>query len=494
MNEITFIAGLLQLKDSAEKTRVFMPSQTINVFPCSRRGQITTEGSKLSCDPEARLNTERTNRLRTSINGFTDSFVVNNTFVTGDTLVFVLAGYRIEIKEFDPTAIERALGITDGIIYAHLSLHDGIPFGVANYFTEILYRQSTKAIEHNYIDVEYFDGSSKSDFFMGVSFTAEEVFDIDNANNRLKAANLPLFFKSNSGWELVQTSLLPKVEHDTYHDSIKISGNFTVKHGEQTSFQVTENETHLGTTAVSKLTVDGETTLNNNLAVTSGETSLQKLTAKDTELNSLTVKSATKLNSTLAVSGKTTFNNGFTVTKGAAVAPTVTVDSITSNKTEIAVDKPLKVNIINSDSTEGLNVKQAVKLDKTLEVDDKATFNKGLSVTSDNTMLKQTTVEGLTDTGITNLKDLTVSTNASVTGSINSGSIKTGVAEATSLNVTGKSSLDSVNAKKTVINELWLEDTEKTIQIPALELVHLAKTNTYQVRFKFGKHITITEE
>ena len=33
----------------------------------------------------------------------------------------------MEVKEFNPANIATALGIDDGIIYAHLSLHDGIP-------------------------------------------------------------------------------------------------------------------------------------------------------------------------------------------------------------------------------------------------------------------------------------------------------------------------------------------------------------------------------
>ena len=137
---------VITVEQSAEEThkRAFVQSQNINVFPCSRRGQfgietVDAEGkpikSKVNGDPEARLNTERTNRLRTSINGFTDSFIGSftknkdengNELETG-TLIFALAGYRMEVKEFNPANIATALGIDDGIIYAHLSLHDGIP-------------------------------------------------------------------------------------------------------------------------------------------------------------------------------------------------------------------------------------------------------------------------------------------------------------------------------------------------------------------------------
>lgn len=278
---IQFINGLLSLNDSFNKTRVFIPSQNINVFPCSRRGQKTTEGSMLNYDPEARLNTERTNRLRTSINGFTDSFIVDNNFVSGNTLVFTLAGYHIEIKNFVPADIAEALNITDGAIYAHLSLHDGIPFGVANYYTELLYRQSTDA-ENNYIDVKYANGNTSMDFFMGVSFTKETVKDIitvknaanTSVNKELASSDLLLFSKVDGNWKLVEASKLPKVEHDTEPDSIKLSGDFTVEHtknngDKQTSFKVTKDETVLGPTVMSSLIVgekaDGDTFANGTI-------------------------------------------------------------------------------------------------------------------------------------------------------------------------------------------------------------------------------------
>jgi hypothetical protein len=347
MNEnITFIAGLLPLKDSNEKTRVFIPSQNINIFPCSRRGQKTTEGSMLNYDPEARLNTERTNRLRTSINGFTDSFIVNDNFESGTTLTFTLAGYRIEVKEFDPAIIATALGITNGKIYAHLSLHDGIPFGVANYYTEILYKQSTN-VDNNYIDVKYTDYNDKrtGDFFMGVSFTTYEAADtivVNDTTKLLKEANLPLFSKvdDNDNWKLIEASKLPKVKHDTEPNSIKLSGDFTVEHtkdnGEkQTSFKVTKDETVLGPTVLSSLIVgekaDGDT-----------------------------------------------FTNGTITAKNLVKTPALNVNSITSGSDKVEIDKPI-------------NVTGKATLTDELEVTDKATLKNGLDVTNGETVLQKLT-------------------------------------------------------------------------------------------------------
>lgn len=356
-------------------SRVFLRSEDINVFPCSRRGQNLAADSVKYYDPEARLNTERTNRLHTAVNGFKDSFISNYNSITNN-MVFVLAGYRIETKNFNPSVIAEALGPDTTALYAHLRLHTNVSLDAGDYFTEMLYRQSDSNDDKNYLDVSYVDGSRSGDFFVGVSFTNELVDDNDPT---VTVHNLPLFSYADGEWQLVQTSLLPKIEHGETADSLKVKGDFTVTHGEQTSFKVTKDKTILGPTQMSELTVagnaqiDGATTINDDL------------TAKN-----------------------------LTITDGKVTTPT------------------LDANTIN------------------------------------------------------------VSSNASVTGSITSGSLKTGTSEATSLKVTGESNLANVNTKKTTANELWLEDTEKTTigQVPALAIVHLTGSGTYQLRFSFGKQIT----
>lgn len=215
--------------------RVFLQSKNINVFPCSRRGQYESRDLAYYYDPEARLNTERTNRLNTAINGYKDSFLLAHQTTPGTTttenLVFVLAGYYFEIKDFSAAAVADALGITDGKIYVHLSLHTGISLDVPDYYTEILYRQSTKAADedkkyqYNHLDVTYSKGTLTDDFFVGVSFTKEVVTDIINTqtgSRRIPSYNLPLFAynANNKVWDPIQTSLLPKVDHDELEDSV----------------------------------------------------------------------------------------------------------------------------------------------------------------------------------------------------------------------------------------------------------------------------------
>lgn len=216
--------------------RVFLPSQSINIFPCSRRGQANIDNKAEFYDPEARLNTERTNRIGTAINGFTDSFIES---YENNTLVFVLAGYRVEIKNFEPSEIADALNVnTTNKIYAHLSIHDqilvnsvSIDTSITDYYTELLYRQATSSeiIDTQSLDVKVSVGS----VFTGISFVSavdtdgegKVVAPADYVSGRqLLSRNLLLFTKSGEtdSWVLEQTSLLPKIAHDEAEDSIVV--------------------------------------------------------------------------------------------------------------------------------------------------------------------------------------------------------------------------------------------------------------------------------
>lgn len=429
MAEIKTINGINILLDN---NRAFLPSKNINIFPCSRRGQYEMEPSVKHYDPEARLNTERTNRLHTAINGFTDSFIINNNFEIGDNLAFTLYGYRVEVKDFSPADIATALNIsidgsTDSIIYAHLSLHDGISLSTEDYYTEILYRQSTMMTDINYLDVTYTANRKTEDFFVGVSFVSDQ-----NISDGLPSKKLPLFSNVMGSWGLIQTSLLPKIEHGTTEDSIKVSGDFTAD----------------GTTWLKGAAqIDGETTIYNELLIKSGNTTRAEIdsskvsfnlpvTVNDTlqvkrttgtgpaavvegslevhddisteTLNTNTIQSVETIKTdnvkglvvtstavsperTLKVEGKTDVSGDagiegrLTVSSNIdtntlkavtdIVTPVLKTNTITSNNTEIVIDKVLKVDTIDSDATNGLIVKQATKLEKTLVVEGTTTVN-----------------------------------------------------------------------------------------------------------------------
>ncbi len=306
-----------------ESENIYLQSKNINVFPCSRRGRLEDDTTGIvvqQYDPEARLNTERTNRLHTAVNGFTDSFIddyikdkvtvldedddgklIEGTEHEVDrnigTLIFSLAGYYVEAKNFDPATIATALGLTPTAgdkIYAYLYLTTGVSVGVTGYFTELLGRQSdlTSGINTNYLDVpytgSYTDSSGKERsvndyFFTGVSFVSARPDSI--AENK---HYLPLFSYSDSTWKLEQASLLPKIEHDDTEDSIKVSGDFTIEYpasvdGEgqpvaaKTALEVTKNNATInvptnitGNTNITGSTViTGNTSINGKVAITS---------------------------------------------------------------------------------------------------------------------------------------------------------------------------------------------------------------------------------
>ena len=420
--------------------RLFIQSENINIFPCSRRGQYSDTNPPLVYDPEARLNTERTNRLHTALNGFKDCFILNNPndFKAGDTLVFVLAGYYIEVKNFNPQDFADKLKLKDtddDTVYAHLSLHTGIdlntPHDNVDYTTEILYRQSNETIDHQYLDVAYTDGNNTKDFFVGVSFVKEPIYSetIDSETKKVTISyNLPIFEYSNDSWNLVQSSLLPKIEHGETKDSIKISGDFTIEHtkdnGEkQTSFKVTKDETILGPTKISELevTVEDLTVSEGNINVTKG-----KVTTKELQVDTYAKIKDLDVDANIYTD---TVNAIASIT-----APLVKTNKITSDNTEVIIDK-------------AVNVTGKATLNSDIDV-------KGnLTVQSGNALLKKTTVEGLTDTGNTTLKNLKVH-NTDNTALADVDKITALSATITNLTINDKAIVKELDAENATIDNL----------------------------------------
>ena len=369
--------------------RVFLLSQNVNIFPCARRGLYNNSLLAEYYDPEARLNTERTNRISTAINGFTNSFIITEDFVDTNTFAFVLAGYRIEIKNFNISDIASLLstGTTPADkVYAHLSLHTNIELDVAGYFTEILYRQSTAAKQTNYLDVTYENsGTIKDDFFVGISFTKEPVEDYVGSDT-LPSHNLLLFSKgADDSWQIAQTSLLPKIEHGEYKDSIKVSGNIK-SYTMSATGKITTPKVNVAVITsdydvidVHKgLSVAGDIAVHSTLTVTNS-TKSAKADIDILEADSATINGATTVNDTLTAKKVVIPSNKDAdgVEKGEIVTPQVRVNRITSNEGSITVDnKKLIVNkslemLAKADATEPAKatIEQAVIGDLTVKVD-----------------------------------------------------------------------------------------------------------------------------
>jgi len=464
MAEIKNINGNNILLDD---NRAFLLSKNINIFPCSRRGQYEMEASVKHHDPEARLNTERTNRLRTSINGFTDSFI--GSFTKG-ILIFALAGYRIEVKEFNLENIVTALNIsTDDTIYAHLSLHDKVPLSAEGYYTEILYRQSTVKTDVNYLDVTYTDKGTTEDFFVGVSFTKEK----DLADGDLPSYNLPLFSYSTS-WELVQTSLLPRIEHGTEPDSIKLGPavmaslivgekaegdtftNGTIKakeHIETPTLEATEsietpalNVQTIKNKAADGVGINDDLTVAKNLIVgIDGDSSTGNIFANSlVKTPTLNVNSITsdgdkvEINKPINVTGKATLDNGLEVTAG-----DVTIESNFNVADNINVGTP------TTPATADNGGYIVAKKDITAEQDliAKRNINVTKTATVESLVVGERTDVDSTEAGVITAKNL----------------VKTPTLEATTVDIDSITSNAAngleINPKTTINNTLDVEDT-----------------------------------
>lgn len=504
-----------------ENSRVFIPSANINIFPCSRRGPYS-DSSMNHYDPEARLNTERTNRLRTAINGFKNSFIVS--FIkdkdeetkadkeTG-TLTFALAGYYAEVKSFSPTTVATTLG-TDSTIYAHLRLHTGIHLDVERYFTEILARQSSVTThDKNYLDVLYTysptDGDGEEttiqdDFFVGISFTKEPINESGTV-----AYNLPLFSYStdSQSWELVQTSLLPRVEHGETVDSIKVSGDFAVKHGSEAEFKVAADEDgYWG----AKFTVP--VTVETDLVVT-GLTTAPTLDV-DTILNDndkgITITKSTSYEGeptrTLKVVGKTATDtlviqdtNPETNPNEAAYYASVTNESADFN-VPVTIGNDLAINENYGIATNTIEVDE-IKSRSTGEnakvvITSPVSMSAGLSITDGDTELGATTVSSLTvatdkvtvtSTAANFNVPVTVESSLESTGSVKTPTldvqtIKNTATDATTgdnlgvsiddaLSVTGATSVNNtITAKKLIIPSNIGEDSKEKGEVTTPKL------------------------
>ena len=203
---------LITTNEDSTDRRIFLASENIDIFPCSRRGQNESNPIAKFYDPEARLNTERTNRIRAATNGLTGNAHTNannlstkaNEFTSSfidsfdsenNKLIFILAGYRVEVRDIDLDLLGNNLlaGSTGGTVYAHLSLHDNVSLMVDGYFTEILYCQSTEGTDANSLDIASTVGNKTAKFFVGISFTAKPDCKDQLGYRELVYYNLPFF-------------------------------------------------------------------------------------------------------------------------------------------------------------------------------------------------------------------------------------------------------------------------------------------------------------
>lgn len=216
---------------------VFIQSNKINVFPCSRRRStpISSGDSEyyIPFDPEARLNTEANNRKHSGLNGFKQSYIYDWNEDTGK-LSMVLAGYLFDIQLGDtystPATFGNHLettvfnGINPTVIYAKIKMAPTAFFsggdGVPEATTKVLTGQFKTETVPNCLDLLWgSNGEQPIDnyYFTGLALTCGK-----STTESENIIYLPVVKKDNGNWKVCESSMLPKVDHGSTANSVKV--------------------------------------------------------------------------------------------------------------------------------------------------------------------------------------------------------------------------------------------------------------------------------
>ena len=245
----------------------FVKSLNVKAFPCGRRrstlqdidGSTSTTNDRIYIpfDPEARLNTEYNNIKPTGSNGFTSSYI-NNWDNTEKILSLTIGGYNFEIDLMPSTtdysnkntfinSLAGCLGVNVNSltrVYANIRL-EKVPLYTnenLNYETWILRNQSDTKKASTELDLPKTTSSSAiSDFyFSGLSFSTSPLtaivrndptpianitrdhYNFSNNTTLQQAFSLCILEKQGGIWQVHNPALLPKIEHGTTANSIKV--------------------------------------------------------------------------------------------------------------------------------------------------------------------------------------------------------------------------------------------------------------------------------
>lgn len=250
--------------DESDIDLAFIKSLNVLVYPCGRRrseivdnddngdGNITEiEQYRIPFDPEARLNTEANNRRHSSLNGFTQTYL-NKWDENEKFLSLVLSGYLFNIKlDTDYQAVkdfgDKIIAFlparaNKNSIYANILIEETKLFeGFDTYYTEVLRDQSDQ-LQSGYgltnLDLLADEDSAPEPnnfYFSGLSFSTTPLSGDTSThsvkfatNNGLKQyiISLHVLEKISDTWQIYQPSLLPKIEHGSTEDSIKVKTIF----------------------------------------------------------------------------------------------------------------------------------------------------------------------------------------------------------------------------------------------------------------------------
>lgn len=513
----------------------YFKSKDIKVFPSSFRGTYEVAGgSALVFDPEARLNTESNYTCPKTTSG-KDTYIVS-----GDTtsIKFVLGGYYFELNDLSSYK-EKLTGKYIGIKLREVILkNSGDGDSDTTRITYVL--DSWESTSVNILDFEdkneenvyYFSGLKFGTLadLTGVSAQIKLLDDQGNLNKTylipnlqhstgentllhgegLKAAskNQTVFGKYNDN----KSDTLFEIGIGTTEDGLDDEGKITQKN-RKNALEVYADKAVINTA----FSVTGETTVTNNLKISSTKTVSEKpleitdsTTSNSVDTGALTVvggigiseslnvggntnlgnkliiktapdedETNVKIEGTLNVTGKTNICSNITIEptkttleKPVKIADTSNAALVVSGKTTVKKDLEVgdttKVLVVKNDPTDD---EQNVTITGTSKSTGKATFEKGLEVASGQT----TTLGGQVDvTGAVNITgDATINGKTSITGAVNI------IGKATSNSTTSTDGSTTLTTKDYVDNFWKLSDVSiKNVLLNALYPIGSIYTST----------------
>ena len=255
--------------DGKELALTFVKSLNVKAFPCGRRRSTPFEPdgeniTRIPFDPEARLNTEANNTGRSSLNGYTNTYLKEWNKSTKQ-LVLSIAGYLFTIDLPDEIVSEATFGNavlaslkveTATNIYANILLEDVQLFqgDPKNYYTRVLRSQAAGDAMTDSLDLpiasviasqSLADMQNKDNYyFSGLSFSAGPATGIDatrteklitvteNTKYQLVVSLCILDLVSDGDdtkWQIHQPAYLPFIEHGDIEDSVVVGDTLVRK-------------------------------------------------------------------------------------------------------------------------------------------------------------------------------------------------------------------------------------------------------------------------
>ena len=277
----------------------FIKSLNVQVYPCGRRrSQVIDEGKVterfMPYDPEARLNTEYNNINRSSLNGFTQTYL-KPWKEKDDSVYLSIAGYNFKINLATKNTFisspdmfgKNILGenSTAEHIYANILLEE-IPLfndNNLNYTTWILRDKSdtdkcgNANAELDLLVKNKDPEDTNSYYFSGLAFsttpytntegTRSEYYPEIKNTNKKRIVSLCILDHIDNAWTVHQPALLPNIEHGDTENSVKIPGDFEADIVNTTILNVTD--------AINKSGVPVPTIYLSKVSNTAGETCWQ---------------------------------------------------------------------------------------------------------------------------------------------------------------------------------------------------------------------------